>query len=97
MVSHKSQHLSQYKNGLINGNTHWNIDEIIPYFSECDALDKQSLNKLDMNGKYLAKMELNELSEIFTEYIRSDVMDVINERWVYRKSVIAQLELISNI
>ena len=62
-----------------NKNTDWNINDIIPLFKDCDDLDVESLNKLNLNLNYLSKLDLDELSDIFKKYIRLDLFDLLNE------------------
>ena len=71
--------LDKYKNQLLQNEIKWNINDLIPLFEKCDNLDFESVNKLDLNGEYLANIELHELSNIFKDYIRNDLIDVLRE------------------
>ena len=92
-VDGMSQHLKWYKEThlfhereLLNNlnkykheNKEWNINDIIPLFKNCDDLDLESLNKLNLNPNYLANMDLNKLGDIFKDYVRLDLFDLLNE------------------
>eukprot|EP01083_Nonionella_stella_P095997 269639_1 len=62
-----------------DGSSQWDVRCLQSYFNNCDELDLESLHKLNSNGKYLANMKCDELSDVFKEYVACDAMDLLSE------------------
>eukprot|EP00485_Elphidium_margaritaceum_P008281 CAMPEP_0202689376 /NCGR_PEP_ID=MMETSP1385-20130828/4653_1 /ASSEMBLY_ACC=CAM_ASM_000861 /TAXON_ID=933848 /ORGANISM="Elphidium margaritaceum" /LENGTH=280 /DNA_ID=CAMNT_0049344497 /DNA_START=48 /DNA_END=887 /DNA_ORIENTATION=+ len=71
--------LSAYKEALVRGGSAWSLDTLKAYFTELDALDRESVDKLNSNGQFLQNIKLLELSEIFKRHMRHNVIQTLRE------------------
>ena len=71
--------LRKYQKEISDGTKKWDINEVAQYFTGCDSLDRESLNKLNQNGNYLRNIKVDELGPIYKEYIRPEAAEQIQE------------------